>query len=290
MRALVSVAVFAVLGVACAKRVPVSYEEPPPVFIESGAPLFVKADTSDRGGGTNFLQVMGSVGSGLMLNRWAAAPIVEREFADAMRRSGYTVTGAAQGAVLHLELDPTNWQGEKTDSKQKYPNLGVITVEMKLVDPNAPAGAQPVLFKRYVGRGQLSRGEQNAMDDAVRACAQQLLFDLSPKHVERRLPLDKSDPLTEPGIQASENNRFEEALQLFTEASSKAPQSGALVYNRAVLLLWKGQLDEADALLSQAIKLNPGDGDYAQAKTFSENALRARVAWGGRQPPPPARR
>ena len=128
------------------------------------------------------------------------------------------------------------------------------------------------------------------MDEAVRACAQQFLVDLSPKHIERRLPLDKSDPLTEPGIEASGNGRFEEALQLFTEASAKAPQSAPLIYNRAVLMLWKGQLDEADALLSEAIKLSPSEGDYAQAKAFSENALRARVAWGGRQPPPPARR
>jgi hypothetical protein len=272
---------------ACAKRIPVSYEEPPPIFIEGNAPLFVKADTQDRGGGTAFLQVMGSVGQGLVLNRWAATEVVEREFAETMRRGGYTVAGGPQGAVLHVKLEPLNWSGESNDQKTKAITHGVLQVDVQFVDPSAAPNAPPVLARKYTGKAALSLGEQGAMDEAARQCAQQLLADLAPRHVVRRLPLDKSDPLTEPGINACTNDRFEEGLQLFNEASAKAPQSAPLIYNRGVLTLWKGQLDEADALLSQAIKLRPEEGDYADAKAFSEAALKARAGWGGRTPPPP---
>ncbi len=288
-RALLLLSVFVAVG--CAKRVPVSYEEPPPIFIEPNAPVFVKADTQDRGGGNAVLQVMSSVGQGLVLNRWAAVPVVERAFADAMRRNRFTVAGGAQGAVLLLNLEPTSWSGETVEDAKKNRQLvaGVLKVEAVFVDPAAPAGSPPVLVRQLSGRGSISRGEQNAMEDAAYACAQQLIEELSPKHVVQRLPLDDSDPLAEPGIQAAANGRFEEALQLFIEARVKAPQSAPLVYNQGVLLLWKGQLDEGDALLMQAVKMSPNGDGYAQAKMFSEAAINARAGWGGRTPPPPVR-
>jgi len=275
----------------CVKRVPVSYEEPPPIFIEANAPIFVKADTQDRGAGTGVLQVMSSVGQGLVLNRWAAVPVVERAFADTLRRHSYTVAGAAQGAVLVLNLEPMNWSGETVQDSKKNRQLvaGILKVEATFVDPTAPAGSPPVLARTLQGRGNISRGEQGAMEEAAYVCAQQLVQELAPRHVTRRLPLDETDPLGEPGIAAAANGRFDEALQLFIDARVKAPQSAPLVYNHGVLVLWKGNVDEADALFSQAIKMAPNADSYADAKSFTEAALRARAGWGGRTPPPPVR-
>ncbi|MBL8949933.1 MAG: hypothetical protein JNK82_04090 [Myxococcaceae bacterium] len=287
-RALLLTTVLAAAG--CAKRVPVSYEEPPPIFIEPGAPVFVKSDTKDHGAGNNVLQVMSSVGQGLVLNKWAAIEVVERAFADTLRRSNFTVGGAAQGAVLHLNLEPTSWSGETTgQGKQQRLVNGVLKVEAEFIDPAARPGSQPVLVRTLTGRGAISRGESSAMNDAAYACAHQLVQELSPKHVARRLPLDESEPLAQPAIEAAGAGRFDEALQHTIEARVKAPQSAPLVYNQAVLLLWKGNLDEGDALLTQAVQMSPNGDGYADAKLFSEAALKARAGWGGRTPPPPVR-
>src|SRR6185436_7865347 len=118
--------------------------------------------------------------------------------------------------------------------------------------------------------------EERGMNEAAQDCAARLLADLAPKQIARKLPLDTSDPLAAPGVEACESQRFDEALRKFTEASEKAPQSAALVYNRGVLSLWKGEFEEASKLLSQAVEMKPGDGAYAEAKEFSHRAAQSR--------------
>ena len=91
------------------------------------------------------------------------------------------------------------------------------------------------------GKSQLAFG----VDMAKRGLWSEALFRFEQA---RRLQPASVSILNNLAICYEAGGRFEEALQLTIEARVKAPQSAPLVYNQAVLLLWKGQLDEGDAL------------------------------------------
>jgi tetratricopeptide (TPR) repeat protein len=271
-------------AVGCAKRIPVSYERPPPVLVDRAAPVAVAADSPEgRSAGQNVLEVMGSIGQGLKLNRWAAIPVVEREFAEAWRRAGYTATGAVESAVLWLKLEPTGWHEESSsDSKKKHSGVAVLAVTATFIDPKAPQAQGPVFTRSYKAQGQLSHGESRAMEEAAANAAAQFLADLEPKRVSARLNIDTSDPLAEPGFQLVQSDRFDDALANFTEASASAPQNPTLLYNRGVLLVWKGQLEEGAALIDEALKYKPNDGEFNQARQYVSGALEAKRIWASR--------
>jgi hypothetical protein len=271
MKALLPLAL-AVFAVGCVKRVPVSFEEPPAIVLADHAPLHVRVEPVDKGGAAVAGKIM-SVFQGLLLDCKDAVPVLERELARVLSSKGYTLAGASDSAV-ELKVGPAAWYGyvESRAASINRPNQHVV------LEIDVKAGASPT--RHYSCEAPLwPFNEAGGMDEAVQSCVAQLVADFGPKNVTRELRLDSSDPLGKPGLEAA---GFDEALRKFTEASGAAPKSAALLYNRGVLTLWKGQAEEADVLLGQAVQLNPDGRDYVEAKALSERAVKARAAWGQR--------
>jgi len=69
--------------------------------------------------------------------------------------------------------------------------------------------------------------------------------------------MDDSDPSVETGITLCRCGHFDAAYTAFSDLAAKAPNSAPVLYNLGVLKESRGEYDGAEALLLQAIKIEP---------------------------------
>merc|ERR1712217_372309 len=80
--------------------------------------------------------------------------------------------------------------------------------------------------------------------------------ELSPEEQEKKDKKDKADEIKAKGTEAYKAKKFDEALQLYTEAHEACPEEPVYVLNMAATKLMMGDLDGCEEDCNNAIKIS----------------------------------
>jgi hypothetical protein len=178
-------------------------------------------------------------------------------------------SGPAQTAdEIGLRIDVNDWDAEKktetikgTDSKGNPTEREEKFYEAKTVVSVTAfnsAGKAVLAEEEYetTGRGE---DKDQAIGNAARALVSRILFDITPKYVQKSIRMDGDDKAQKPIIEVASSGNVPRAITEMESYVQTNPQNPAALYNLAVLLDASGKYQEALDLYTKAISLSAKD-------------------------------
>jgi len=178
-------------------------------------------------------------------------------------------SGPAQTAdEIGLRIDVNDWDAEKktetikgTDSKGNATEREEKFYEAKTVVSVTAfnsAGKAVLAEEEYetTGRGE---DKDQAIGNAARNLVSRILFDITPKYVQKSIRMDGDDKAQKPIIEVASGGNVPRAITEMETYVQTNPQNPAALYNLAVLLDASGKYQEALDLYTKAISLSAKD-------------------------------
>ncbi|MFW6369471.1 MAG: tetratricopeptide repeat protein [Myxococcota bacterium] len=172
-----------------------------------------------------------------------------------------------------LRLDVYEWTGEIESRTQSYEDskgnrrtrrvdVGVARVALgaTLVD----ADGRAVLAEReYETTAEIGTNDRNvAIETAASRLVREILLDLTPQLVRRRVRLDDSNKDLEPIIKTAKDGNLPQAAEDLRAYLRDNPNDAAARFNLAVFLDALGQYHEALAMYDEAIRVSGDPPSY----------------------------
>lgn len=240
----------------CAHKVMVRMDwvQPPRLTLPQGAAVFIDGHAAPVDGvdvvdgvlRADLGQVVRQVAKG------ASLPTLEQEFKTRLVQARFQTTdkNSAQYAV---RLTPTYW-AYNASGRMGLDGTGKLDVRVTVVDLRN-ASAPPLYDDTIWGRaGSRGLGEVESMARCADAIAGEFLTLFSPSTGFGRFELDDEDPAVEQGIDLARDGLMDGAYDAFFAAVRANPQSAPALYDFAVMSGVKGNLDEAERLMTEATR------------------------------------
>ncbi len=240
----------------CVRKVNVrmNWVQPPRLTLPEGAAMFIDGNAAPVDGvdvvdgmlRADLGQVVRQVAKG------AALPTLEQEFKTRLTQARFQ-PAAKDRAQYAVRLTPTHW-AYNSSGRMGLDGTGKLDVRVTVVDLRN-ASAPPLYDDTIWGRaGSRGLGEPESMIRCSEAIAGEFLNLFSPSTGSGRFELDDEDPAVEQGIELARDGLIDGAYDSFFAAVRANPQSAPALYDFAVMTGAKGNLDEAERLMTEATR------------------------------------
>jgi tetratricopeptide (TPR) repeat protein len=248
---LLGIALLAFAGGCSTPRIVIERSCPPCIQIEPsakvGLEIVIEIPSSARKIEALTETVIDALG-GQVLTRRAATEPVRLELDRHLQRGPNPVVDVRDADYI-VRACPTEW------SYHGQNGSGYLRVRIDVVRAKRPEA--PCVYSSTYWSKVHAPDEVQAMARAADLVSDRFVADLRPSRICNVVDMDDSDPSVETGITLCRCGHFDAAYTAFSDLAAKAPNSAPVLYNLGVLKESRGEYDGAEALLLQAIKIEP---------------------------------